>query len=234
VNCDDILAVGLAPSGVLCVWCPKTNALNGTTTWELMGCCEYNCQECLDPGLTCTTTADGDVYLSWDPNIAAHCCDRIEILVDGMVVISQPGSTPPLSVPFNCGELGHGLRTICVQCVDANGNVKAQACCEIDCGPHKNIVPGDCNGNGNVDFSDVICMLRSLFLGFPPLPCGDGTLSHPSNTALLDFDNSGTVDLTDAIAQLICLFLGPPPGQSCPNENEDCVFIPECPPTCGF
>jgi hypothetical protein len=92
-------------------------------------------------------------------------------------------------------------------------------------------LPGDCNQDGALDISDVMCLLHFLFLGDPPvLPCGDGSDGDPANLALLDAngDNgggTGTVDLSDAIYILVYEILGGPPHVL----GEECIRIPDCP-----
>lgn len=90
-------------------------------------------------------------------------------------------------------------------------------------------IPGDCNGNGNLDISDGVCLLGFLFLGSPAtLPCSDGTLEGDGNIPLLDWNGNGGVDLSDAIALLSFLFLGAPPH----IHGEGCRLIEACPQVC--
>lgn len=62
-----------------------------------------------------------------------------------------------------------------------------------------------CDGNrdGSVDVSDVIWLLRHLFLSGAPDPC----------PARLDFDNNGVMDLVDITGLLGHLLVGGPPPQ---------------------
>ena len=97
------------------------------------------------------------------------------------------------------------------------------------------VVPGDCSGEGVLDFSDAICLLGFVFLGDPPaLPCGSGGVAEPSNVDLLDWLGDGAVDFTDAISLLTFVFLGGPPHiLPVPGaETTGCVSIPGCPATC--
>jgi len=84
--------------------------------------------------------------------------------------------------------------------------------------------PCDFNQDGNFDLSDAVGVLNHLFLGGSGPACGDGTLAHPANIALLDANGSGAVDLSDAIYKLNYLFTGGPP----PVLGEDCVEIEGC------
>ena len=50
------------------------------------------------------------------------------------------------------------------------------------------VVPGDCQGDGLLDFSDGICLLGFVFLGNPPaLPCAGGEPDDRGNVQLLDW-----------------------------------------------
>jgi hypothetical protein len=92
--------------------------------------------------------------------------------------------------------------------------------------------PGDGNQDGKLDISDVIYLLTLLFLGGgDDPPCGDRTLGHPANRALLNTNGDGGVDISDAVAVLTYLFLGGPP----PALGTDCVTIGGCPASgkCG-
>jgi hypothetical protein len=90
-------------------------------------------------------------------------------------------------------------------------------------------VPGDCNQDGAVDISDAICLFGFLFLGSPSLlPCGDGSVSHASNIALIDWQPDGQVDISDGISLLRYLFSG---GEPHPLGTE-CVETSGCPATC--
>lgn len=235
VPCEKIKDMTGTTSGVVCLRCIR----DGSVVEEV--CCDFSCPECdedtIELDIRCTRLeGPGGGQHEWGVSYfltgGEDCCDMIQIRVDGKVVFAQPGKAAPVSVTIDCDDFGHGVHTVCVQCVDSEGNVKAQACCEIECGPGKGLVPGDCDGNGLVDFSDAVCILTNQFLGFPKLPCGDGTLLHPSNISLLDFDLSGNADFTDAVAQLTHLFLGGAPRQNFPKQ--DCVSIPECPQVCDL
>ena len=74
---------------------------------------------------------------------------------------------------------------------------------------------GDSNGDGRVDISDGLCVLRSLFLGAGCLaPRGGGAAVGCLEAA--DAKNDGKVDCTDPVVILGWLFLGtaapPAPG----------------------
>ncbi|MBI4583301.1 MAG: PKD domain-containing protein [Planctomycetes bacterium] len=100
--------------------------------------------------------------------------------------------------------------------------------------PHRQI-PGDCNQDKNVDITDAVCILGTLFLGQPArFPCGDGTPAHAANRSLFDWQPDDAVDISDAVSLLRFLFLGGPrhplaiPGM----ETAGCVFIADCPSLC--
>jgi len=85
--------------------------------------------------------------------------------------------------------------------------------------------PCDFNQDGNFDLSDAVSVLNHLFLGGAAPPCGDNTIAHRSNIALLDANGSGAVDLSDAVFKLNFLFLGGPP----PVGGTNCIVIEDCP-----
>ncbi len=95
------------------------------------------------------------------------------------------------------------------------------------------IIPGDCNGDGQLDVSDTICLLTFLFLGVPEeLPCGPPGEPEPdpSDVVLLDWNgDGGTPDISDAIAMLGNLFLGHAPHVL----GTSCIPIRGCPDACG-
>jgi hypothetical protein len=87
---------------------------------------------------------------------------------------------------------------------------------------------GDCNDDGNVDMSDAVFTLGSLFLGEEAPGCDNAC----------DSNDDGAVDISDAINTLGALFLGagamPLPGMiSCgvdPSDDElKCGFFKACP-----
>jgi len=89
-------------------------------------------------------------------------------------------------------------------------------------------IPSDINQDAQLDIGDAIGLLTHLFQGVPVLPCGDGLLSHPANTKLVDGNGDGQVDLGDPIYLLSYLFAqGPDPAL-----GVSCVSIPGCPDAC--
>jgi len=91
-----------------------------------------------------------------------------------------------------------------------------------------NNLPADCNQDGAIDLSDVICILGHLFQGTPAtLPCG----SAAANLTLMDCNDDGSIDLSDAIYKLAWLFQGGPQ----PERGVACLDIPGCPenPACS-
>jgi len=69
-------------------------------------------------------------------------------------------------------------------------------------------VPGDANGDGNVDISDAIAILSYLFMG--------GSLRCPNNA---DINGDGTVDISDPVKLLGKLF-GIGGGGSVPDNSK--------------
>jgi len=91
-------------------------------------------------------------------------------------------------------------------------------------------LPGDCNGSGDVDLSDAVCLLGNLFLGNPEaLPCGDGTTASAGNRQMLDWNSDGVVDLSDPVSILQYLFVGGPAHVL----GGVCTLFPDCPETCA-
>ena len=89
--------------------------------------------------------------------------------------------------------------------------------------------PGDANQDGEVDISDAVSLLFSLFGGGrPSLPCGDGGIDAAGNLLLLDSDGNGRVELTDALYVLSYLFRSGP----APAPGSSCVRIEGCPDAC--
>jgi hypothetical protein len=81
---------------------------------------------------------------------------------------------------------------------------------------------GDCNQDGSVDLSDVICLLGFLFQNNPVnLPCINGV----ADLALMDVNNDLSIDLSDGIYTLAFLFQGGPG----PAQGVNCFSIPGCP-----
>ena len=72
---------------------------------------------------------------------------------------------------------------------------------------------GDSNGDGGVDLSDAIYILRSLFLGGEPLPC----------LKAADANDDSRVDVSDPVKILGVLFLGEP---ALPAPSEACGADP--------
>jgi len=92
--------------------------------------------------------------------------------------------------------------------------------------PSVQSLPGDCNQDGTVDLSDVICLLGHLFQGNPAsLPCS----TPAANLALMDCNQDGGIDLSDAIYKLAWLFQGCPP----PEQGVGCIELVDCPQNQG-
>ena len=95
------------------------------------------------------------------------------------------------------------------------------------------ILPGDCNSDGTLDITDVICTLGFLFLGEPSeLPCAPAGEPEPDDgdRLLIDWNgDGGNPDLTDAIAMLAYLFL----GSDAHVLGTSCTTLPGCPDACN-
>ncbi|HQJ55865.1 MAG TPA: metallophosphoesterase [Planctomycetota bacterium] len=90
-------------------------------------------------------------------------------------------------------------------------------------------LPGDCNQDGKLDISDVVCLLGFLFVHDPEtLPCGDGTAEDAANLALISANGDEQIDIADAVYLLQRLFANGPPHVL----GAACTPIPDCPATC--
>jgi outer membrane protein assembly factor BamB len=89
--------------------------------------------------------------------------------------------------------------------------------------------PGDCNQDGKLDISDVVCLLAHLFGGVPrPLPCEGASIVEGGNAVLLNLNGSALVDIADAVYFLSYLFASGPP----PALGIECRPIEGCPDRC--
>ena len=113
----------LDASGTLCVVCVDA------TGNESEACCRYSCEDCPKLETTCQVV-DDVVVVSWN-EISEDCCLRYVLRVDGQVVGTAPAGTTTVRIP--CAELPSGSGTICVYCVDENGEEVQVSCCEYEC-----------------------------------------------------------------------------------------------------
>jgi hypothetical protein len=68
-----------------------------------------------------------------------------------------------------------------------------------------NIIPGDNDGNADINFNDALALLGYIFLGNPSdLGCTDAG----STVAVGDHNGDGQADMSDAVAQLRSEFIG--------------------------
>jgi hypothetical protein len=86
-------------------------------------------------------------------------------------------------------------------------------------------VPGDLNGSGSLEVSDVTGFLFGLAGLSVVTPCFTGA----SNLALQDIDGDGVLTVNDAVHLLRFLFLAGPP----PEAGSACTPMPGCPRACG-
>ena len=82
---------------------------------------------------------------------------------------------------------------------------------------------GDCNLDGNLEVSDVVCLLGYLFLA-EQLPCRHAAKPHVEAKKLFDANDDGRVSIVDATAVLFFLFRGEPQL----SLGGDCVTIAGC------
>jgi len=126
---------------------------------------------------------------------------------DGVPIPGATGSTyttPPLTLEDS------GTRFRCVVTNDVGSAESREAVLTVlpNTNPFKR---GDANGDGTVDLSDCVGILRYLFSG-AEIPCADST----------DTDDSGKIDLADSIYLLQYLFAkGDPPPDPFPGCGYD-------------
>jgi hypothetical protein len=102
------------------------------------------------------------------------------------------------------------------------------SCSEVSCEISPQL-PGDCNQDADIDISDALCLLQSLFGGARPLPCsGSGDLG-PGVLTLLDWNMDAAIDISDGISVFNWLFVGGPPH----GLGSACQPIPGCPAACA-
>jgi hypothetical protein len=131
---------------------------------------------------------------------------------------------PPSGACILPGGAGGGVCQIVseAECLDQGGTYDGD---DSGCPMIFNI-PGDCNQDGALDLSDVICLLGHLFQGNPEfLPC----TTEAANRALLDCNDDDSIDLSDAVYKLGFLFSGGPP----PAQGQGCSAIEGCPQNTG-
>ena len=135
VTCSEILAAGLPPFGVLCVWCE-----NGTDELPVrIGCCDYSCSDCppLDPKCEYDATKN-EICVSWTPQ-SQNCCPEVQVIepISGVILgVFGAGDGGPVCIP--CSELvsltgGKTTGELCVECIKPDGTTSRE-CCEWDCG----------------------------------------------------------------------------------------------------
>ena len=138
VTCTEIHAAGLPLFGTLCVWCEDGMGLNGAKTLTLMGCCDYSCRDCPDPGILCTTTNDGVVF-SWNANVPPDCCESFLLRVPSnppQVLATLPNLGTVTTATVNCESLkiatGQTSGVVCLVCVAPDGS-ETEVCCDWSC-----------------------------------------------------------------------------------------------------
>jgi hypothetical protein len=150
---------------------------------------------------------------------AADANDDDAVTNDDAVYIlaycSGVGPAPPAPGPLTGGEDPTAGALTC-------GSYPASACAS-GC---TNQRQGDANQDGTLDISDPVEMLAALFSSTAgPLPCGDGSVVHPSNVRLMSVNGNFTFDISDPIYLLAFLFNGGP----APAAGVGCTYIEECP-----
>jgi hypothetical protein len=84
--------------------------------------------------------------------------------------------------------------------------------------------PSDCNQDGSLNITDVICFLGHVQGQAGALPC-EGGGSGPGNIALLDANGDAKLDVQDALSVLQYLFMASSP----PTLGTTCQPLAGCP-----
>jgi hypothetical protein len=183
---------------------------------------------------SCSTTVTvGDAtgpQVNCPDGITVECANLDGALVEFVATASDDCDG---SVDVACSHESGGLfpvGTTAVTCTarDAAGNAGT---CTFDvtvaCKGGRQ-VPGDCNQDGGLDLSDLLCNAQQLFVGRRG-SCGDGDASHPANMRLLDSNGDGKNDISDVI-QLAGYLFGTCRVLPCPPHvlGESCVQIADC------
>ena len=145
---------------------------------------------------------------------------RNGVFIDDIVIGTIGPSTGACNLPGGAGGGDCAILTE-TQCTAQGGTYAGDG---TGCGASN--IPGDCNQDGALDLSDVICLLGHLFQGNPSsLPCS----TTPANLLLMDCNQDGGIDLSDAIFKLAFLFQGGLP----PLQGQGCIDIVDCPQNQG-
>jgi hypothetical protein len=144
---------------------------------------------------------------------------RNGVFIDDILLYAGAPTTPPTGA---CNLTGSCQILTEADCLAQSGTYDGD---DTVCATVFNI-PGDCNQDGALDLSDVVCLLGHLFQGNPSsLPCS----TEDATKTLLDCNGDGSIDLSDAIFKLTFLFQGGLP----PEGGEGCIAIPDCPQNAG-
>ena len=163
-----------------------------------------------------------------------------------IIPLKEPRWLTLLELDFDLGGCSNlrcdrGSQSPCKSCTDpGTENITVDACdfcagletsrvldCDwlVDCVKTPDFVRGDCNGDGKLNVSDAVCVLRRVFAS-RGLQCLDAS----------DANDDGKIDIADAIKTLAHLFANsgplPAPFGVCgvdPTEDAlDCVSFPPC------
>jgi hypothetical protein len=168
-------------------------------------------------------------HSTWDGNCNPATCTatpddgtgvlRVGVFIDDLIVYAGAPTAPPAGA---CNLTGSCQTLTEAECTAQGGTYGGD---DTICVAVFNI-PGDCNQDGTLDLSDVVCLLGHLFQGNPEeLPCA----TTAANLALMDCNQDGGTDLSDAIYKLAFLFQGGPP----PDQGDDCTEVAGCPQNQG-
>jgi len=176
--------------------------------------------------------ATGQFLGEWFPIPATHHTERdLDLTLLG-------GQAPPFKFGFTVlGDCEWGMVEVYQNlgndgALPAPGNLRGDPPVPLppngfqEPGEDNDNIPGDCNQDGTLNLSDVICLVGHLFQGNPSvLPCSTAA----GNLALMDCNQDGRINISDAIYKVAFLFQGGPP----PVRGQGCIAMAACPQNQG-
>jgi hypothetical protein len=158
--------------------------------------------------LTCQEQEDETVLVQWENPVGADLDARIQVLVAGEEQADLPGDAT------NAVLAGLPEGEVLISVVNYSGS--AATCSVGESQPEAHFLRGDCTAEGEIDISDSIFLLSSLFSGGPTPGCLEAC----------DVNSDHAADISDAVYGLGYLFLGgPAPGAPFPGCGHDHVEV---------
>lgn len=178
------------------------------------------------------TAGDGQVSLDWEDNtetdLASYTVYRSETSGGPYSVVAAEVTESEWvdSTAANDVTVHYVVTAIDVLEVESEPSNEASA---TPTPPGGLQVPGDSNGDGNLDLSDAVRLLSILFIDNTITPPCEGAFNEGGNLASLDFNADTKVDLSDAVGVLNYLFTGGSPHAL----GIECTRIAGCPDVCA-